>query len=371
MAHQVLTGKVGWRLHHLLRSRRHGTPACSTGSRTNDGIDRFKSIIIGLALLLLAGAMPANDLSAQAYPSRPVRWIVPFNAGGPGDGVLRIIAPKLSEALGQQVVVDNRGGANGIVGTEIVKHAAPDGYTLLLVSAAFSINATLYPKLPYDSLNDFAPVATICFGPGLLVVHPSLPVKTLTELIALAKAKPGSLSYASSGTGAPSHLAVELIKTMAGIDMVHVPYRSMAPGITELLGGHVQLSIPTISAAVPHVKAGKLRALGVTSAQRSTALPEVPTIAEAGLPGFEASNWYALLAPAGTPAEIVVKLNSELNRILKMVDVRDRLAFLGLDARGMTTDEFGTFMKTEIAKWAKVIRASKARPDQWAEPEKR
>jgi tripartite-type tricarboxylate transporter receptor subunit TctC len=371
MAHRVLAGNAGWRLCHLLRSRRPGAPACSAGMRKNAGGDRFRLITIGAALLLLAGAMAANDVSAQAYPSRPIRWIVPFNAGGPGDGVLRIIAPKLSEAFGQQVVVDNRGGANGIVGTEIVQHAKPDGYTLLLVSAAFSINATLQPKLPYDSINDFAPVSTICFGPGLLVVHPSLPVKTLTELIALAKAKPGALTYASSGTGAPSHLAVELIKTMAGIDMVHVPYRSMAPGITELLGGHVQLAIPTMSVVVPHVKAGKLRALGVTSALRSPALPDVPTIAEAGLPGFEASNWYAVLAPAGTPAEIVAKINTELNRILKTADVRDRLAFLGLDARGMAPDEFGTFMKTEIAKWATVIKASKARPDQWAEPEKR
>ena len=370
MAHQVLTGKLKWRLYHLLRTRRHGTPVCSTDVRTNVGGDLFTSTI-GIALLLLVVVMPASDVSAQIYPSRPIRWIVPFTAGGPGDGVLRIIAPKLSEVLGQQVVVDNRGGANGIVGTEVVKHAAPDGYTLLLASAAFSINATLYPNLPYDSTNDFAPVSTICFGPGLLVVHPSLPVKTLADLIALAKAKPGSLSYASSGTGAPSHLAIELIKTMTGIDMVHVPYRSMAPGITELLGGHVQLSIPTISVAVPHVKAGKLRALGVTSAQRSPAMPEVPTIAEVGLPGYEASNWYAVLAPARTPAEIVGKINTELNRILQMADVRDRLAFLGLDARGMTPDEFGTFMKTEIAKWAKVIKFSKARPDQWADPEKR
>ena len=371
MVHQVFAGNVGWRLNHLLRSRRHDTAVCSAGVRKNAGADRVKVITIGLALLLFAGVMPASDLSAQTYPSRPIRWIVPFNAGGPGDGVLRIIAPKLSEVLGQPIVVDNRGGANGIVGSEVVKNAAPDGYTLLLASAAFSINATLYPKLPYDSINDFTPVSTICFGPGMLVVHPSLPVKTLNELIALAKAKPGSLTYASSGTGAPSHLAVELIKTQAGIDMVHVPYRSMAPGITELLGGHVQLAIPTMSVVVPHVKAGKLRALGVTSAQRSAAMPDVPTIAEGGLPGFEASNWYAVLAPAGTPAEVVAKINTELNRILKTADVRDRLAFLGLDARGMTPDEFGMFMKTEIAKWAKVIKSSKARPDQWAEPEKR
>jgi tripartite-type tricarboxylate transporter receptor subunit TctC len=311
----------------------------------------------------VATALTGGAACAQSYPAKPIRFIIPFAPGGPGDGLARILTPKLTEAWGQQILIDNRAGANSIVGTETAAHAPPDGYTLLMVTAGFSVNVTLYPKLPYDSLNDFAPVTTIAFGPGLLVVHPSVPARTVKELIALAKAKPGALAFASAGTGAPSQLAVELIKTMTGTDMVHVPYKGMAPGMTDLLGGQVQLSIPTISAAVPHVKTGRLRALGVTSAQRSPAVPEVPTIAEAALPGYEASNWYSILAPGGTPPAIVAKLNTELARILKLPDVRERMAVLGMEAHSMAPAEFAAYIRTEISKWAKVVKASGAKPE--------
>ncbi|HTP95108.1 MAG TPA: tripartite tricarboxylate transporter substrate binding protein [Burkholderiales bacterium] len=316
-----------------------------------------------LALLLIAGATAHAQGAAAGYPAKPVRLIVPFTSGGPGDSLARIIAPKLAEVWGQQLVIDNRGGANSIVGTELGAHAAPDGYTLLMITASFCVNVSLYPKLPYDSVKDFAPVSMVAVGPNLLVAHPSLPVRSVKELIAYARTRPGALSYASSGSGSPSNLDVELIKTMAGIDLVHVPYKSMAPGMTDLLGGQVQLAMPTISAAVPFVRAGRLNALGVSTARRSPALPEVPTIAEAALPGYEAANWYAIVAPAATPRAIVARLNADLVRVLGVVDVRERMAAGGMEAQSMDSAAFGKHIHDEIAKWAKVVAASRAKPD--------
>ena len=255
---------------------------------------------------LVAFALVAPRVAhSQTYPSKPVRLIVPYAAGGPVDSMGRLLAPRLVEIWGQQIVIDNRAGANSIVGSEVAARAAPDGYNLVLISASFTVNATLYPKLPFDPIRDFTPITLVASGPGLLVTHPSLPVRNLKELIAFAKAKPGALSFGSAGSGAPtSHLGMELLKITAGIDIVHVPYKSMAPALIDILGGQVQMGMPTINAVLPHIKSGRLRAIGVSSLQRSPTAPDVPTLAEAGMPGYEAINWFASLGPAGRPGGV-------------------------------------------------------------------
>lgn len=317
--------------------------------------------LMSLTYALMFGSF--GNACAQAFPHKAVRWIVAFGAGGPGDELARVIAPALSELWGQQVIIDNRPGANTIVGTEIAAHAAPNGYTMVMISSGFTINATLYSKLPYDPLRDLVPVTPFAFGPAMLVVHPAVPARNLKELIALAKEKPGMLTFASGGSGAFSHMAVELIKTMSGVSIMHVPYKSMPQGLTGVIGGEAQLIMPTIPAALPHVTAGRLRGLGVTSARRSSATPETPTIAEAGLPGYEADNWYGVLAPAGTPRAVVEKLNADFRSRLDAREVKARMKRLGMDARGMSTDEFSRYVRSEIAKWAKVVKASGARAD--------
>lgn len=301
--------------------------------------------------------------AAQAYPTKPVRVIIPFVAGGPADFIARLVGPKLSEAWGHPIIIDNRGGGNQIIATEIAAKAQPDGHTLLLISGGFAVNVSLYPKLPYDSLRDFTPVSLIATGPNLVVVHPAVPARSLAELITYARSKPGQLVYASAGSGAPSHLAVELFKTMARIDMVHVPYKGMAPGITDLLGGQVQLAFPTISAGITHARAGRLRALAVTTAKRSPAAPEIPTIAEAALPGFEASNWYGIVVQAKTAPAIVRKIHDEIARAVTMPDIRDRMLNQGLDPVSLTPEEFTAYIKAEIVKWAKVVKASGAKAE--------
>jgi tripartite-type tricarboxylate transporter receptor subunit TctC len=320
---------------------------------------------IALALPVVSGAAPAADApSGQAYPVKPVRLVIAFAAGGPGDTAGRLITPRLGELWGQQVIVDNRGGANSIVGTEIVSRAPADGYTLLIVSAGFAINASLYAKLPYDTLRDFTPITPITFGPSVLVVHPSLPVRSLKELVALAKAKPGALAYASSGSGAPgSHLGMELIKANAGIDIVHVPYKSMAPGLVDILGGQVPMGIPTVNVSLPHIRAGRLRAIGVTSTQRLSVAPDIPTIAEQGMPGYEANNWYGIMAPAGVPAAIVEKIHADVTKAVMSPDAQGRTATLGMEGRTMPPAEFAAYVRSEIAKWAKVVKASGARAE--------
>ncbi|MGH8619840.1 MAG: tripartite tricarboxylate transporter substrate binding protein [Burkholderiales bacterium] len=321
-----------------------------------------QTCIVGVLAAAALGV--AGSAVAQDYPARPIRVIVPFAAGGPGDVQVRLVGQKLTEALGQTVIVDNRGGANSIVGTELVAKAAPDGYTVLMVTAGYTVNVTLYPKLPYDSLKDLAPLTLMTKGPAIVVVHPSLPAKNIRELIAVAKARPGQLVFASSGTGSPSQLAVELFQIETGTRMIHVPYKGMAPGMTDLLAGQVQLAFPTIVAGVPLVQAGKLRALAVTGAQRTPAVPTVPTVAEAGVPGYEATNWYGLLVPGATPAPVVAKLNTELNRILRLPDVSERLLGLGMDpAPTATPQEFGTLIRGEITKWAKVVKTSGVKPE--------
>ena len=308
-----------------------------------------------------ASLLPAT-LQAQSYPARPVRLVVPFAAGGPVDTVARLLTPRLAEAWGQQVVVDNRPGANSIIGSEAVARAAPDGYTLLIVSAGFAINVTLQPKLPYDPARDFTPITTVAYGPSALVTHPSLPARNLRELIALAKARPGALTYGSSGVGAPtSHLGMELLKVTAGVDIVHVPYKSMAPALTDIIGGQVHMGMPTINVTVSHVRTGRLRALGVTSSTRSPAMPDVPPLAEVGMPGYEANNWTLLLGPAGLPAAIAEKIHADTARALQEPELRERYLAAGMEARSLPFAKVAEYVRSEIVKWGKVVKASGAR----------
>jgi len=317
---------------------------------------------VAAAALSLALCATGITVHAQSYPIKPVRLVIAFAAGGPGDTAGRLIAPKLSELWGQQLIIDNRGGANSIVGSELVARSAPDGYTLLLVSAGFAINVSMYPKLPYDTLKDFTPITPITAGPSMLVLHPSVPARNLKALIALAKAKPGQMVYASSGVGAPgSHLGMELLKTMVGIDIVHVPYKSMAPGLTDVLGGQVHMAIPTINVTLPHVRAGRLRAMGVTALTRSPAAPDIPTIAEQGLAGYEANNFYGLFGPGGMSSEIAGKIAADIARVVNSPDLQTRVSALGMEPRASTPTEFQAYVRSEIAKWAKVVKASGAR----------
>lgn len=314
-----------------------------------------------LTCVALAAAGPVGLAQAQGYPGKPIRIVVPFPPGGGTDIVARILTQKLSESFGANFVIDNRAGAGGSIGTEMVAKAPPDGYTLGIVSGSHAINPGLYSKLPFDAVRDFAPVTMLVSGPGLLVVHPSLPVKTVKELIALAKGKPGQLNYASAGNGTPPHLAGELFKSMAGVDLVHVPYKGNTPAFVDLISGQVSLSFPTIPSALPHVQAGRLRALAVTSRKRSAVMPQLPTIAESGLPGYDTSSWFGMLAPAGTPREIVRKLQQESAKVLQLRDVREKLLSQGLEPVGSTPEEFAATIESEIAKWAKVVKASGAR----------
>ena len=306
--------------------------------------------------LLGAAAAVAADAS---YPRRPVRFIVPFAPGGSTDTLARTLAQRLSDALGQQVVVDNRSGGNGNIGTEIVAHAAPDGQTILLgYIANLGIGPSLYATLPYDPVKDFAPVTLLAVSPNILVAHPALPVKSVRELVAYAKANPQKINYASSAVASLGHLAGELLNGAAGIHMQHVPYKGSGQAVIDLLAGQVQIMFSGMSSVMPHIKAGKLRPLAVTGAQRSPATPDVPTIAEAGYPGFEASAWYGVLAPAGTPREIVMRLNAEVLRALKMPEVKERLENVGFELVGGTPEAFGIYIRSEIGKWAKVVKAS-------------
>jgi len=311
-----------------------------------------------LACLLCAAAAPAV---AQDFPNRALRMIVPFPPGGGTDIVARMLAQKLGEALGQQVIVDNRGGAGGAIGTELLARAAPDGYTAGVVSGSHAINPALQRKMPYDAVRDFTPVTMLVAGPGMLVVHPSLPVRSVRELVALARAKPGQIAYASPGSGTPPHLGAELFSMLAGVRFVHVPYKGNAPAMTDLMSGQVSLSFPVIPAALPHVQGGRLRALAVTSAKRTAILPDLPTVAESGLAGYESISWYALLLPAGAPAAAVNRIHQETVRALRMPDVREKLAVQGLDAVGNRPEEFLAQLRAEIEKWARVVKASGAK----------
>ena len=319
-----------------------------------------------LALLSLAASscLAAGSAAWGAYPDKPIRLIVPFPAGGATDFMARSLAQKLSERLGKPIVVDNRGGAGGTIGAEVVASAPPDGYTLLFSTmGVLAINPSLYEKLRYDPLKDFAPVSLTHATANVLVVHPSVPAKNLQELIALAKAKPGTLTFGSSGNGTSSHLSGELFKSMAGIDITHVPYKGTGPALTDLLTGRISMMIDTVSVHVENVNAGKLRALGVTSAKRTPSLPNVPTIAEAGLPGFDVSIWLGVLAPARTPPEIVARLNSEISKVMAEPEMKAQMTKAGIEAISSTPQEFTATIKSDNAKWGKVVKASGAHVD--------
>jgi tripartite-type tricarboxylate transporter receptor subunit TctC len=310
----------------------------------------------------LAACFSANATAADAYPTRPIRMLVGFAPGGGTDTTARALTPKLSERLGQQVIVDNRPGAAGNIATEITTKAPPDGYTILMGTiAALSINPTLYGNLPFDPLRDLAPVTRAVDSTNILVVHPSVQAKTVKDLIALAKTKP--LNGGSSGIGGAGHLALELFNVLAGTKINHIPYKGGGPAMIDLLAGQINLIFATAASAIPHIKSGKINALAVTTSNRSKLVPELPTVAEAGLKGFEANNWYGLVVPAKTPRPIVDRLNKEFTAVLNMPDIREILFKQGLDAAPSTPEAFGAYIKSETAKWAKVIKASGAKPE--------
>lgn len=314
---------------------------------------------------LLAAALPAAaaQSSAPHYPTKPIRIVVPQSAGGSTDLTARLVAQKLSDALGQSVVVDNRPGAGSIIGTDIVAKAPADGYTLLVVASSITLNPSLHKKLPFDPVRDLAPVTQLSAFPNMLVVHPAVPVKSVQDLIALAKSRPGQINYGSSGTGTGTHLSAELFKYMTGVDMVHVPYKGGGPAVIALLGGQVQLNFATIPSVLLHVRAGKLRAVAVTTIRRSPAAPEVPTIAESGVPGYDHGPWNGMLAPAKTPKAIIARLNAEVARIVHMPEAAAVLVHEGAEPVGNTPEEFAAIIKTETVKWAKVIRAAGIKAD--------
>ena len=302
----------------------------------------------------------AFEAAAAEYPARPIRLIVPFPPGGGNDIVGRLVAAKLGEGLGQQVVVDNRGGAGGTIGSDIAAKAPPDGYTLLVNNISLAVNHTLFPKLPYDTLKDLAPVSLIGRQPNLLVVHASLAAKNVKELVDLARAKPAQVRYGSGGVGTASHLATEMLKLMTRTDMVHVPYKGLGPALTDLTGGRIELIISTMASALPQIKSGRLKPLAVTTAQRTAFYPDVPTLNEAGVKGYEFSTWYALLAPARTPAGIVDRLNADTHKALASPSLREQFAAQGLEPAASTPQELGRYLRSEVAKWAKVVKASGA-----------
>jgi tripartite-type tricarboxylate transporter receptor subunit TctC len=311
---------------------------------------------IAMIPLLVLGGVLAQPALAQPYPSKPVRFVVPYPPGGSNDVLTRIVAQTMSPGLGQQVVVDNRAGAGGMIGADNVAKSPPDGYSVVNVQASFTANAALRAKLAYDPINDFAYIGMMARGPMLAVVHPSLPVKNIKELVALAKAKPGQINYGSTGTGGHNHLATELFRKMAGINIVHVPYKGVAPALTDLMGGHTQLVMTSLPSAMTQVQARRLKALAVGGAARSSFMPELPTISESGVPGFVAEFWWGLAAPAKTPAEIVNRLGAELGKALKSPELRQRFAGEGAEPSAMTREEFTRFVANEITRWRQAAR---------------
>jgi len=323
----------------------------------------FRSLaLVACSAFALLGAPSA--LAQAPFPTKPVRLVVPFPAGGTTDILARAAAQKLSETLGQQVIVDNRPGAGGNIGAELVAKAPADGYTLLMGTVGtHAINPSLYAKMPYDHVKDFAPVILVAGVPNVLVVNPDLPFKTVADVVAYAKANPGKLNFASSGSGTSIHLSGELFKVMAGVQMTHVPYKGSAPALTDLIGGQVQLMFDNLPSALPQIKGGKLRAVAVTSTTRAAALPDVPTVAESGLPGFESSSWFGILAPAGTPKDIIAKINTDVQKWLSTPEAKEKLLGQGAIAAGGSPDEFAKHIQAETAKWAKVVKESGAKVD--------
>jgi tripartite-type tricarboxylate transporter receptor subunit TctC len=315
-------------------------------------------IALALIALLVHGAA-----AAQAYPARPVKLIVPYGVGGPADIYGRFLATKLQEAMGQPFIVEDHPGGGAVVGSDLVAKSAPDGYTLLVMSNTHTVNETLIPKKPFDLMRDFAPITPINYSDLIMVIHPSVPAQNLKEFIALAKSKPGALNYASSGPGTPYHMAGELFKSMAGVDIVHIPHKGSDQARTAVLGGQVQMMFDAITTMAGQVRAGKVRALGTTGTKRSAVMPEVPTIAEAGVPGYEATIWLGLMAPAKTPRPVLDKLNAEVNKIINSPEVKENWAKQGAQPMGMSIEQFDKFLRQDIAKWAKVVKVSGAKVD--------
>jgi tripartite-type tricarboxylate transporter receptor subunit TctC len=318
-----------------------------------------------IACLFAAMTMPAFAAeNADNYPSKPIRLVVPFTPGGSTDILARVIGVKLTEAWGRQVVIDNRPGAGGNIGVDLVAKSPADGYTLVMGHiGTFGVNPTLYSKLPYDAIKDFQPITLVALVPNMLSVNPALPVHSVKELIALAKAKPGTINFGSGGNGSAAHLAGEYFKLMTKTEITHIPYRGTSPAVTDLIAGQIQMIITGVPPTLNFVKTGKLRALAVATSKRLPLLPDLPTISEAGVPGYEATQWYGVLAPAGTPKPIVAKLNAEMAKAIKGPDVREKLAADAAEPVGNSPEEFGAFIKKEIARWAPVIKASGARPE--------
>ncbi len=318
---------------------------------------------IAVLAAMLGGSAAALPASAQDYPQKSVRVIIPFPPGGSNDIVGRMIAQQLTERLGRQFVVDNRGGAGGVIGTELAAKSPPDGHTLLIISVAYAFNTSMYSRLPYDPAKSFAPVAMLGTGPNALAVHPSLPAKTVKEFIAFAKSKPGQLNYASAGIGSFQHLGSELFRIMAGINVVHVPFKGGGPAMIDVISGQTQFCTGSLIQLMPHFGSGKLKVLGTGGAKRVTVLPDVPTIAEGGLKGYEANNWWGILAPAGTAPDIVRKLNTEISAILKTAETRKRFTSEGAEALEMAPDQLGKYIASETAKWARVVKEAGIKPE--------
>jgi tripartite-type tricarboxylate transporter receptor subunit TctC len=315
------------------------------------------------ASLLAAGAACAQPGSPQVYPNRALRLVAPSTAGGGVDMAARIVAPRLAERLGQQVVIENRAGAGSVIGTDSVAKAAPDGYTLLMAISTLATNPVLYRKMPYDTLRDFVPVTQVAALPNMLIVHPSMPVKTAREFVAFVRARQGQINFGSPGTGTNPHLAIELFRSQLKLDMTHVPYKGSAPAIIDIIAGHFPVMMGTIITTVPHVRTGRVRALGVTGAKRSPAAPDVPTIAESVLPGYEAVQWYGVVAPVKTPAEIIARLHTELVQVLQLIDIKEKFGRDGAETVGSTPDEFSRFIRAELEKWRKAGSDAGIKPE--------
>jgi len=323
---------------------------------------RVEQTVLSVALAL--GVAAGHAQVEGGYPSKPIRMIVPSAPGSGPDIMARAIAQKLTDALGQAIVIDDKPGAGGIIGSEAAAKAPPDGYTLIMSNAgAHTVNPGLYAKLPYDPVKDFAPVTLVALAPNILIVHPTLPVRNVKELIALAKSKPGELTFGSGGNGSTAHLSGEMFKTMAGINIIHIPFKGSPAAVIGVIAGQIALAIPNIPPALPHVRSGKLKALAVTTAKRAAGVPDLPTVAESGLPGYEATAWFGVLAPAATPPQIIARLNAAIVKIAHARDMQERLTAEGADAVGNTPEQFAQIIRNDIAKWAKVVKASGARAD--------
>jgi len=316
-----------------------------------------------LAAVIAAAAMTAGSAPAQGWPAKPIRFVVNFAAGGGTDIVARIIAPELSKRLGQQVVIDNRPGAGTMIGIEVAAKSPPDGYTLLMGLSTLAINSALYKKVPYDPQRDFAPITQAVSSASIIVVHPSVPVHSVKALIAFARARQGQLNYASAGTGTYPHMTMELFLSMAKLKMVHIPYKGTGPAMIDMVAGQVATMAATILTGMPQIRAGRLRPLGITSAARSPIVRDIPTVAEAGLPGFESVQWYGVLAPARTPKDIITRLHDEVTRVLQQPEIKERLAGDGVDLVGSTPEEFTRYIQSELTKWAKVARDAGIQPE--------